>query len=124
LRKLAVFFVVALAAIGVAFAVLPFHLTGFPPELWRPMSAAHCSAPIVSAFRTSHSGGGWFGYAPLTNTPIDAVVRLPNCKAAGQRRLQYAGMFVLAAAVIAIAMRRSGSEASDSQPDPTPGRAK
>lgn len=120
MHKPAIFAVLALAVIGIAFATLPFGLAGIPPETWRPASAEHCSAPIVSAFRTGKLGG-WFGYAPLTSTPVN--VRLPTCKAAARRRLQYAGMFILAAGVIAIALRRNGGEAPEPQPDTTPGEA-
>jgi hypothetical protein len=122
MQRLAIFTIVALAAIGVAIATLPFHLTGFPSELWRMPSAEHCSAPIVSAFRNPHNEG-WLGYAPLTNTPIDVGVKLPSCKTQGQRRLQYAGMLVLAAGVLAITLRRNSSEASGPRPDPIAGGA-
>ena len=114
MRRLPIIIVIALAAIGIAFAVLPFHLTGFPPELWRTSSAPHCSAPIVSAFRAPHDGG-WFGYAPLTSTPVK--MHLPTCKAAASRRLQYAGMFILAAAVVAIALWRDSNQAPEPRPD-------
>jgi hypothetical protein len=112
-RKVAISTVVVLALIGFAFAVLPFHLTGFPPEMWRPTSATHCSAPAVSAFRTPRDGG-WFGYAPLTGTRADR----PACKVAARRRLQYAAMFLLAAFVLAVAIRRARDEPGGPPPDP------
>jgi hypothetical protein len=122
LRKVAVFVVVALAAIGVAFAVVPFRPSEFSDGVWKSVIVGHCSAPIVSAFRAPHDGG-WFGYAPLTDTPIENGLKLPTCKTEGQRRLEYAGMFVLAAAVIAITLRRNRSEASGTQPDAVGGSA-
>jgi hypothetical protein len=116
-RRLAIFVAIALAAIGIALAVTPFHLSSTfsgadasATSGYVAVGSVDCPAPIVSAFRTDRLGGGWYGYAPLTNTPIVNSVHIPSCRSGGQRRLQYAGMFILAAAVLAIALRRNPSQ--------------
>lgn len=54
--------------------------------------------PIVSAWRREAADSGWFGYAPLTATPVSAP---ESCTEAARRRLGYAallegpGVFVL-----------------------------
>ncbi len=103
MRRLAIFVAIAFAAIGVAFAVLPFTNPLIRPETWREVGAESCSAPIVEAFRTD-ADKGWFGYSPLTSIPV------PGCRTPAQRRLTYAGMFMLAAGVIVVALRREGGE--------------
>ena len=105
MRKLAISIVVVLAVVGVAFAVLPFNSRGINYGAWHTSGFGRCSAPVVSAFK-SDGDHGWFGYAPLTSTPTR--VRLPTCHSDGQRRLQYGGMFLLAALVLAVATRKDG----------------
>lgn len=117
MRRLAIFSVVALAVIGVAFAVLPFHLPHHEIVAVEGLfysGSGSCSAPVVSAFRNPRDGG-WFGYAPLANTYPEVVTYGSTCRSEGQRRLQYGGMFILAAVVIAVAIRR---ERNDGGPSP------
>jgi hypothetical protein len=114
-RKLAIAIVVALALIGVAFAVVPFDSPGIDYGAWHTSGFGKCSAPVVSAFK-SDGDHGWFGYAPLTSTPTR--MRFPTCHSDGQRRLQYGGMFLLAALVIAVAIRKAGTEDGGTPPNP------
>ena len=68
MRRLGGAAAVVLAAIGIALAVVPFE---------RPQARGtftygtgvrtHCTSPVVQAWRRDD---GWFGYAPLTNTPM------------------------------------------------------
>ena len=114
MRKIAVFVVIALVAIGIAFAIVPFHLssTFSGAELgatsgFVAVGSVDCPAPVVSVFRTDRLGGGWYGYAPLSQTYPAASLHIPSCRTEGRRRLQYCGMFLLAALVVAIALRRN-----------------
>jgi hypothetical protein len=60
-RRSSVLILVLLATAGVAIATFPFG---------RPGPSAGCASPIVSAWRSEPASSGWFGYAPLTATPL------------------------------------------------------
>jgi hypothetical protein len=59
-----------------------------------------CSSPIVSAWHTEPTDSGWFGYAPLTSTPLLAV---QPCRSLARHRLLDAA--VLAAISLLLARR-------------------
>jgi len=94
---------VALAVAGVLIATLPFGRPG-PRRTYTNSStysftpSAGCASPVVSAWRSDPaSRGGWFGYAPLTDTPLTEyppglhVFQIPagpgSCSDAARQRL-------------------------------------
>jgi hypothetical protein len=52
---------------ALVFALLPFSATYVTTQM--APARALCDAPVVEATRTP-AEGGWFGYAPLTSTPL------------------------------------------------------
>jgi hypothetical protein len=105
MRRWAGFAVLVLVAAGIALAVVPFARPGtfgsFTTAQGTPLSK-DCASPIVSAWRDS-SGGGWYGYAPLTTTPSFTS---PSCLPKARTRLELAGAMAIGAAVLTVVLRR------------------
>jgi len=104
-RKWTVLVVIALAAVGVVIAVIPFD----PPSprgsyLYTRsfLPGSSCAAPIVSSWRHEPENSGWFGYAPLTAIPESAV----PCKEPARRRLAYATLLAGPGLVVLLLRRR------------------
>jgi hypothetical protein len=110
-RKGLLVFGLLLVVAGVAVVSLPFGrplsagLAKGAPVGELQLDASRCSAPVLSSFRHEPSQAGWFGYAPLTSTPVTDV-SVP-CKPHARRRLAGGGLFVLCGvAVGVVAWRR------------------
>ncbi len=77
----------------------------------------HCSAPVIDAWRAPSAPSGWFGYAPLTKTPLVAGA---GCRETSRHRLALSGFGVILACALVLVARRI-----DRRPgfglDPAPG---
>jgi hypothetical protein len=98
--------VIALALLGVVIAVLPFGHP-LPRRMYTytsesSVSPTNCAAPILSAWRHEPAYSGWFGYAPLTSTPLSGP---GSCKAEARRRLAYAAV-LMGPGLLALLVRR------------------
>lgn len=94
-------------AVGLAFALLPFaRPAGVGPttEAGIPIALSrNCSAPVVSAFRHDIPGG-WYGYAPLTQSLPNLTG--PSCQPKAQHRLAWAvALVILGALMLRFALR-------------------
>ena len=109
--------VIVLAAAGVLMAVAPFDRP--MPDGLSISSSPSCPAPIVGFWRHEDKSSGWFGYAPLTSTPLSASgftrrasdtapipTAIESCAEAARRRLAYAGLLVAPGAVALFLRRR------------------
>jgi hypothetical protein len=110
-RKWTALVVIALAAVGVVIAVIPFDPPaprGSYPYTQSFLPGRSCAAPIVSAWRHQPENSGWFGYAPLTAIPESAV----SCKEPARRRLAYAALLACPGLVVLFFRRRRFGTAS------------
>ena len=117
-RKLLIFGI-ALVIIGIVVIVMPFKRPQ-PPHTAAPgayvMPASLCSAPIIGVWHRD-AAAGWFGYAPLTSTPME--VKFPTCKEKARRRLAGGLLFVACGVAVGIvAIRRRPQTAPDGPRDP------
>jgi len=97
---------IVLATLGVVIAVLPFGRPS-PRRMYTYTSEAsvsptNCAAPILSAWRHEPAYSGWFGYAPLTSTPVSGS---GSCKAEARQRLVYAALLA-GPGVLSLFLRR------------------
>jgi hypothetical protein len=95
MRRWPVVVVIALATLGAVIAVLPFGRP-LPRRMYTytsetSVSPTNCAAPILSAWRHEPANSGWFGYAPLTSTPVSGP---GSCKGEGRRRLACAALLM------------------------------
>jgi hypothetical protein len=74
-----------------------------------PAPQVHCGAPIVDAWHAKSASSGWFGYAPLTDTPLIAG---SACRETSQARLRLCALGVILAIGLVLIARRG---------DPRPG---
>ena len=98
-----------IAAIAIAFvpvSYVPIGAVGAPVLA----NGATCKSPVVSSFEKQHDEGQWFGYAPLTSTPLSAgftlPTHLPTCRGMGRHRLIVAGFFAVGAFLLVRPPRR------------------
>jgi len=105
--------VIALAAVGVVIAVIPFDPAPRGSYLYTRsfLPGSSCAAPIVSSWRHEPENSGWFGYAPLTAIPESAV----SCNEPARRRLAYAALLAGPGLVVLfLRRRRSGTTSGQS----------
>ena len=55
------------------------------------MPPCRAAAPIVDAWHGNKNDSGWFGYAPLTSTPMS----FPTCRGEARHRLALAALGLL-----------------------------
>jgi hypothetical protein len=101
------------AAAAVVVAVLPFRtgVTLYDVSGAYPTFARSCGPPIVEVTRTHPTDAGWFGYAPLTSTPL---VNAPGaCHDAATGRLAWSAIGLLLASLLGwVAGRFDGGSGS------------
>jgi hypothetical protein len=113
---------VLVVAYAIVFVVTPFStakpgpqyaLRNFQPRSGAPISESgtflatvpqvHCSAPVIDAWRAPAASSGWFGYAPLTGTP---VVFGSGCRETSRRRLRLSALGLVIAFGLVLVARR------------------
>ena len=113
---------VLVVAYAIVFAVTPFStaqpephyaLRNFQPRSGAPSSESgtflavapqvHCSAPVIDAWRAPAASSGWFGYAPLTTTP---VVFGSGCRQTSRNRLRLSVLGLVVAFGLVVVARR------------------
>ena len=89
---------------GVALSLVPFSPRVTPGSPAGPGFSTHCSAPIVSAWKVQHDSG-WFGYAPLTSTPLSSGFSFPSCRGRARGRLELGALMIGLAMALGFALR-------------------
>ena len=121
-RKGLLAFGLLLVVAGIAVVSLPFGrplslgVEKLAPTGTLRLDTSRCPAPVLSSFRDEPSQVGWYGYAPLTSTPMtDASV---PCKPHARRRLAGGGLFVLCGVAVAVVAWRRPRGAEPAVDDP------
>jgi len=77
----------------------------------------HCSAPVLDAWRAPAASSGWFGYAPLTGTP---VVFGSGCRETSRNRLRLSAIGLgIAFGLVLVARRIDRRPGSGLDPAPS-----
>ena len=104
---MAVLAAVTLVVVGATLIALPFNRP-HPRGAFTYGSgiSTRCTSPVVGAWRAEHDSG-WFGYAPLTSTPPRSF---PSCQGASRHRLAWGSVFLIAAVLLGLGLRRHGKK--------------
>jgi hypothetical protein len=117
---------IALAFAGVVVAVMPFG--GPAPRRvytyneFSSVTAGHCSAPIVSAWRDEPVDGGWVGYAPLTaisdQVPLEGLsLAFQSCAEPARQRLAISAVLAGPGILLFFLRRRRIDPPPDTRPN-------
>jgi hypothetical protein len=91
---------ITLAIAVVVLVFLPFGRVGSGKPI--VVGSKTCSSPIVSAWHGEPKYSGWYGYAPLTSTPLAA----PTCRNLARHRLFDAAVLTATSVVLVVRPRR------------------
>jgi hypothetical protein len=94
---------VLLVAGAIGFALAPLRtgglrLGGTPTAFDGATPSSACAIAPIDAWHAKPSGG-WFGYAPLTSTPL---ITLADCRRAARHRLSQSFVVLLIGAFVAL----------------------
>jgi hypothetical protein len=97
---------VMIMATAFGLALAPLHASGpfviaqsDAPKLLPAEPSHACHVAVIDAWH-ARPDSGWFGYAPLTSTPLGSP--LAGCRAAAQHRLRTAAIVFLVGVFVAL----------------------
>ena len=96
---------------GVALSLVPFSKPVASGYTAGPGVSTRCRAPIVSAWKVDHDSG-WFGYAPLTSTPLSSGFSFPSCRGPARSRLELGALMIAFAIALGFALRPRRAESA------------